>query len=262
MAGRKYLFELYPLDFEEFIWFKGLNYKLPGLEEEVNKTTYLVFAPLVEEYLRWGAMPEIVLLQNPNEKQMALRDIFSSYFQKEIQLLSDFRKNEVMRSLIFLLTKRVGQKLDIQRISQELGIARQTIYEYLGFLAGTYFIFLVPALGDVDIAQRRQRKVYFADCGFFSFLGTLSSGAIFENAIYLQLHKLGQTFYFQNKGEVDFVVKPSLEEKWAFEVKETATISDVKKLKRLGAKISIPKSFVVSLNFTEQEGVKYLFQLK
>ncbi len=262
LAGRKYLFELYPLDFEEFIWFRGLNYKLPTLEEEVSETTYLIFAPLVEEYLKWGAMPEVVLLENPNEKQIALRDIFSSYFQKEVQLLSDFRKNEIMRNLIFLLAKRVGQKLDIQRISQELGVVRHTIYEYLEFLAGTYFIFLLPALGKVDVAQRKQKKAYFIDCGFFCFLEPLSSGSIFENAVYLQLRNLGEIFYFQNnKGEIDFVVNSSSEGKLAFEVKEHATISDIKKVKRLCAKISIPKSFVVSLNFTNQKDVKYLFQL-
>jgi len=217
---------------------------------------------LVKEYLLWGGMPEVVLMENPSQKQLALRDIFTSYFQKEVQTLGDFRKNEVIRNLILLLSRRVGQKIDIQRLSQELKIARQTVYEYLEFLSGTYFISLVPALGGVDVAVRKQRKVYFVDTGFFSFLEKPPPGSTFENAVYVNLRLLGQLFYFQKNGqEIDFILKRPRGVKMAFEVKETATFSDINRVQRRAQKLGIKKSFVISLHFSEQEEAKYLFQL-
>lgn len=261
LAGRKYIFELFPLDFEEFIWFKGLKYKLPRFHDEVSESTYQLFMPLVREYLAWGGMPEVVLLKDRAEKKMAIRDIFASYFQKEVQLLGDFRKNEIVRSLIFLLGKRVGQKLDIQRLAQELNVARQTVYDYLGFLSGTYFISLIPAFGGQDVVQRKQRKVYFVDCSFFSIMESPSSGAIFENAVYLQLRDWREIYYYQrNQSEVDFVIKVD-SKKSALEVKETATQSDAKKLKGMVKKMDIKSSFIVSLNYTKNVKVKYIFQL-
>jgi predicted AAA+ superfamily ATPase len=262
LAGRKFVFELYPLDFEEFLWFKKFSAQLPSFDEKVNKFTYLLFAPLVKEYLEWGGMPEIVLKEDQEEKRMALRDIFTSYFQKEVMALGDFRKNEVVRELIFLLAKRTGQKVDIQRISVELGVTRQSISEYLEFLNKTYLISLLRAMGEVDVSVRKQKKVYFIDTGFFSFLHNISGSSIFENAVYAQLRDRGEVFYFEKRGqEIDFILKMPSGEKIAFEVKETPTLSDIKRVKRVSNKLGIKKSFILSLNFSEEDGVKYLFQL-
>lgn len=262
LAGRKYLFELYPLDFSEFLRFKNLNLKLPKFEEKIDKQTYELFSPLLEEYLTWGGMPEVVLLESGEEKEKALRDIFSSYFQKEVQALGDFRKNEVLRNLILLLARRTGQKIDIQRISQELGIARQTLYEYLDFLSGTYLVAFLPALGKIDVAARKQKKVYFIDAGLFSILEKPPLGAIFENAVLNQLRNYGSLYYFsQGTWEIDFVVKLPSGEKIAFEVKETATASDEARLKRIDSRLKIKRAFIVSLNYSPAKKARYLFQI-
>ena len=59
---------------------------------------------------------------------MMLDDIFSSYFQLEVTQLGDFRKTGVIRDLILLLMERSGSRLDIQKLSKELGVvARETM---------------------------------------------------------------------------------------------------------------------------------------
>lgn len=263
LAGRKYLFELYPLDFEEFLKFKGVRFKLPKFEEKIDPNTHALFSPLVEEYLLWGGMPEVVLLISPEEKKKALRDIFSSYFQKEVQTLGDFRKNEVVRNLIILLSKRIGQKIDIQRLSQELGVARVTIYEYLDFLAGTYFISLLPAFGGKDVVVRKQRKIYFIDTGFFSILSIPPSGAVFENSVYQNLRTWGEVFYYQKGSqEIDFVAKREGDMLFALETKETATFSDLRKLGRIAQRLKIKRYFLVSHDFANTNQTKYLFNLQ
>jgi len=262
LVGRKYLFELWPLDFEEFLRFKGLNFKLPSFDERIDKQSYELFSPFIEEYLIWGGMPEVVLLNNPNEKERALRDIFSSYFQKEIQALGDFRKNEIIRNLILLLARRIGQKLDIQRVSRELGIARQTLYEYLDFLSGTYLLSFVPALGKIDVAVRKQRKVYFIDSGLFSALEKPPSGSIFENAILNNLRRFENIYYFsKNTQEIDFVVKLPNSLKVGLEIKETATLTDIKRIKQQAVKLGVKEIYLISLDYCENKEVKYLFQI-
>lgn len=84
--------------------------------------------------------PGVVLKKNADEKKMALDEIFSSFFQMEILQLGDFRRNEVIRDLILLLMQRLGSKLDIQKLSIELGASRVTLMDYISFLESTYFI--------------------------------------------------------------------------------------------------------------------------
>jgi predicted AAA+ superfamily ATPase len=52
------------------------------------------------------------------------------FFQLEVIQLGDFRKNEVFRDLMLFLMQRLGSRLDIQRISKELGVSRPTLQDY------------------------------------------------------------------------------------------------------------------------------------
>jgi len=260
LAGRKKLFELFPLNFNEFLTFKQSKYSISKFKEKVSKYSFDVFKPLVDEYLEWGGMPGVVLLSN-NRKEDRLRDVFTSYFQKEVKDLGDFRKNQQVENLIMLLSKRVGQKLDISRFSKELQVSRPTVYEYLNFLEKTYFISLVSAYGDNSISVRKQKKVYLIDCGFHKILGVASSGSAFEGAVYRQLRKQGEVNYFASKNqEIDFILKKK-EKIFAFEVKETATEGDLKKLSQICKKLRIRNYYLVSRNFSEVEKTKYIFQL-
>ncbi len=261
LAGRKVVFELFPLDFEEFLQFKNVPYKIPSFAECVSEETYELFSPLLKEYCLWGGMPEVVLAQSPEKKVAALRDIFSSYFQKEVLVLGDFGKNTAVRDLILLLSRRIGQKVDLKRLSQEMGISRQTLYEYLEFLSGTYFISLLSALGKADVAVRKQRKVYFSDTGFFSILDKPPFGSQFENLVFLNLRTEGSIYYWQEDGaEVDFIVRDAKGRKSAFEVKETAVSSDAAKLSRFANRLGIKDYYLLSYNFSPVRGVKYIFQ--
>jgi hypothetical protein len=63
LAGRKHIFEMYPLDFLEFLQFRGEDTTV--LEDQSFKPfhqgIYLKFKDLYEEYLQFGGFPEVVL---------------------------------------------------------------------------------------------------------------------------------------------------------------------------------------------------------
>src|SRR4030042_101574 len=164
LSGRKYIFELFPLTFREFLDFKDSALKIPENAREIARPVFESISPLYDEYLRFGGFPGVVLKTSAAEKAMALDDIFTSYFQWEVLQLGDFRKNAMIRDLIVLLAQRVGSKLDIQKISKELGITRPTLYEYLAFLEGTFLIKLVsPYARGKNSEIRKSHKVYLCD---------------------------------------------------------------------------------------------------
>ncbi len=75
-------------------------------------------------------------------------------------------------------------------------------------------------------------------------LGSLGSGAQFENAVFNQLKHIGKLNYYSLKTgkEIDFI----LNGKTALEVKETATAQDLKNLKNLSKNLGISKNIIVS----------------
>src|SRR4030042_328806 len=142
-----------------------------------------------------------------------------------------FRKNAIIRDLIVLLAQRIGSKLDIQKISKELGITRPTLYEYLAFLEGTFFISLIRPLASGKNSEiRKSPKVYLCDTGLANRLAGLDEGIIFENSIFQNLRIKGEIAYYERKNgaEIDFL----LDRAHAFEAKMTPQQRDVNELRR------------------------------
>jgi len=260
LSGRKYLFELFPLTFREFLDFKDSALKIPENPRDIARPVFESISPLYDEYLRFGGFPGVVLKTSAAEKAMALDDIFTSYFQWEVLQLGDFRKNAIIRDLIVLLAQRVGSKLDIQKISKELGITRPTLYEYLAFLEGTFFIKLIrPQASGKNSEIRKSPKVYLCDTGLANRLANLDEGRIFENSIYQNLRPKGKITYYERKNgaEIDFL----LDKAHAFEAKMTPQQRDVNQLKRVAEELGMTSFNVVSRNFTELENILYGFQI-
>ncbi|MEI7620889.1 MAG: ATP-binding protein, partial [Candidatus Falkowbacteria bacterium] len=187
LAGRKTVFELYPLDFEEYLWFcerkREFAEGYAGKASSKNEVAYAREIRLYDEYLAHGGFPKVVLAESEGEKKAALGDIFTSYFEKDVKSLADFRDNRRLQDFIMLLLRRSGSKLNISKISSEIGASRETLGAYLAFLEATYFVHLVPPYSkSPDREVSGAKKVYACDTGILNQFAQVSSGAVLENA--------------------------------------------------------------------------------
>lgn len=258
LAGRKIILELFPLDFEEYLVFQGEAKRFfadfKEKEKQKNEVAFGVYEKYYDDYLEYGGFPRVVLEKNIDQKKKLLNDVFSSYFEQDVKTLADFKNIEKLRDLIILLSARTGSKIEITKLSAELGVSRETIYGYLSFLENTYFIFLArPFSRNTDREISGARKVFFCDTGILNIMGKISSGAIFENAVFESLKNYGKINYYQRRSgaKIDFV----LDEKIGFEVKNQGGGFDVKKMEKLGKNIGLEESYVISKKYSKDPGV-------
>jgi len=260
LAGRKYIFELYPLTFREFLRMKQAPIS-EGLSNQTSLAFYNTFKAYADEYLLYGGFPGVVQKATESEKKSALDDIFTSYYQLEVLQLSDFRKSHKIRDLLFLLMGRVGSRLDVKKLTSTLGISRETVNEYLAFLEGTYFIKVVrPYTTNKDVEIRKAGKLYVCDTGLVRQFAQVDEGALFENAVYWNLrHQKGAVQYYQRKNgaEIDFI----LDQQQAYEVKLHPEKGDMNKLNALGKDIGITKMNIVGRDYAPIQDVIYLYNL-
>ena len=221
LSGRKFIFELYPFSFDEFLTLKNESMGVPRAASGVSQAIYLKLDRLYTEYMEFGGFPDVILAAAKEEKKRILEDIISSYIHLEVMRLSDFRKIHVIRDLILLLAERVGQKLEIQKLGVVLGISRETVMNYLAFLEGTYAISLVkPFSRSLDVEIRKTPKIYFCDSGLANHLGRITQGSLFEQNIFQNIRHQGEINYYQKKtgSEIDFI----LSKKTAYECAKTS----------------------------------------
>ncbi|MBI5358080.1 ATP-binding protein [Candidatus Amesbacteria bacterium] len=259
LSGRKFLYELSPLSFLEFLYFKGelTREKTNGDFESLcsnDQVEALKRVHLYEEYMQFGGFPEVVVSNNQETKKAVLKNIFASFFEKDLQILSDYQDIRQLRDFILLLVSRVGSMLDITKIAGELGVDRQKIYKYLDFLQGIFFIRLLPKFSrSIDREVAGGKKIYFCDTGILNTLGMVNSGQLLENTVVNQLTNYGQCSFYnkRNTSEIDVV----LDRRIALEVKQSASEAVVLKLQKLAKELKLSKFFVVSQNYKNISGV-------
>jgi uncharacterized protein len=246
LAGRKKLFDIYPLDFSECLTFRGVSAVSMSWAEATLflRAEYERLKGYYEEYIQFGGFPEVVLAEAIADKRDLLNDILSSYINYDILTLADIRNPTNLYKLIRLLAVRVGTKLDIAKLTSFAGLSRQTVENYLDLLEQSYLIRTIPVLANSpDREIVKARKLYFLDNGIASVVGDPGSGATFENAIFNQLHQRGEVAYYQLKTgrEIDFVLDKTI----GIEVKETAAEADLKNVQSLGQNLSLTQHYVV-----------------
>lgn len=251
LAGRKKIFELYPLDFGEYLTFKGVSYtSTDWVSSRVSSSEYMRLSRYYEDYIQYGGFPQVVMAETIADKQDLLADIMSAYINIDVQTLADFVDVRNIYNLTKILASRVGGRVEISKLAQLSGLSRPTVTNYLEFLEKTYLIATVSVhTNNVDREIVKARKLYFGDTGLANHLAQLSGGSQFENTLYNQLSRQGRVEYYALKNglEIDFVY----DKRVALEAKETPTEGDLPQLVRLARCGKIAQSRLVGRKLTK-----------
>lgn len=250
LSGRKAVFELFPLDFGEFLVFRRLYEgewanSFQDLEELNTQMMSIKYQSLFEEYLETGGFPQAVLVQNKEEAIRLLKDIFYSYLSIDVKTLSDFKGMEELEKTVKLLPVRIGQKIDYSKLSREVGISRITLKNYLQFLNDTFVVNLIyPFSRSPDREITKAPKLYFCDSALGDVLAPISQGQRLENYVHNCLRSRFILNYYQRKSgvEIDFI----LNKETGLEVKVFAQKSDYRRLKRVAYDLRLNPFYVCS----------------
>jgi predicted AAA+ superfamily ATPase len=221
LVGRKRIFELTPVSFEELVNFKTdylYENKLSDFFEiEKEKTENFL-----KEYLNFGGYPRVVLEEKLSEKIKIIDEIYHSYLEKDISNLLKVERVDAFTSLIKILASQICRLLNYSELSSTLGISMQTLKNYLWYAEKTFIIQrITPYFKNVRKEITKSPIVYFYDLGLrnyaLGFFGKVEFspdlGFLFQNFI---LNILKEKIRFSNanihfwrtkdKAEVDFVI--------------------------------------------------------
>ena len=238
-VGYETIVEMYPLDFEEFLWANGINDNIINtlrkcLEEEspVPDVLHTRLGELLLQYAVVGGMPDVV--QNfIDTKQMnrvlnMQRDIISSYQDDMVKYATAKDKpliKECFQSIPKQLSKE-NKKFQYSLIEKGATASRfkgslQWI-EDAGIISRCYNLSITELPLDGN-AEKDIFKVYMNDTGLFVSMledgtqydilqGNLYGykGAIFENLVADIFSKMGRKLYYFRKEsglEIDFVIR-------------------------------------------------------
>ena len=203
LTGRERIIEILPLDFSEFLKFKGITIK--------KADSHLLEAAFLD-YMETGGMPEYVLTGDPEYIKQLIDDII----YKDIISRHNIRNEVAVRDFFRLLMERAGKRLSLNKISKIMGMSVDTASRFLGYFAGTFMVYTVERCGKLNERLKSPKKVYVGDVGIRNTVtGMRDLGAIFENLVFFAIKHKRPCYLLRDGVEIDFFT----EDKWLIEAK-------------------------------------------
>ncbi len=235
LAGRKVVFEVFPLDFYEFLIFKDemrlaevllesdIRHLNPGADIENIPARFFNadMARYFNEYVVFGGYPRVAMEAEYDRKAVYLNDIYNSYVKKDIKDIVRVDNITAFNNLIKVLSIQVGNLINLSELCTAVKIARETLERYLFLLENTFIIKTVtPFSRNPRKEISKMSKVYFVDTGlrnmvlknFSSLESRVDTGALIESTVcgnILKNLKLLEEMHFWrtlSRNEVDIVI--------------------------------------------------------
>lgn len=213
LVGRTIDFELYPLDFDEFLTFKDKKYSIKKDNPHLINNELV---SLFEEYNFYGGYPKIVLETDIENKKLMLSQIIQTYIKKDIRDLGNIRDLYSFNKLVEILASQSGNLINIEELSNTIRVDKQTINNWIFLLEATYIIKIIrPFHKNLRSELIKNPKIFFIDTGLMHLLSLKTFpktmiGNSFETSFFSELIKNNYNINFwrtTNKQEIDFIIK-------------------------------------------------------
>lgn len=207
LTGRNKSFHLFPLSEQE----------LDHLNPPTEKRAFL------EDRLVFGSYPEVVSINGAEAKKDYLRDLVNDYLLRDLLAYEGIRNSGKIKDLLRLIAFQLGSEVSMNELSSNLGIARNTVENYLDLLTKVFVIFKVEGYSrNLRKEVTKSSKWFFYDNGIrntlIANLNPLSlrtdTGSLWENFMISERLKyqeynriLSNNFFWRtyDKQEIDWI---------------------------------------------------------
>lgn len=220
LTWRKVVFEMTTISLYEYIHSVS-EYSIPrvALSDIETLRPYLqILEREAHTYMQYGGYPEVLTASSHEKKKTILKELVSTYLQKDIAWYFWIESLKSYNNLLVLLAHQVGSLVNKNEISTTLQINHTTTTKYLDILTWTFLIDLItPYHTNIRKELTKMPKVYYRDIWLLRILTkkrsdstNVRSGQDIENIVYLQLlDQFPEGIQYRRtkqQQEVDFVV--------------------------------------------------------
>ena len=212
LRGRTLSFSVRPLNFKEFLKFNG---EILKKDFEYTSQRFKI-KKFLDEYLEWGGFPEVVLENDLKLKKKILREYFNFLVYRDLTERFSIENTVLLKEILKFFFTNITSFFSInsyyKTIKQILPVSRKTISDYLNFIQETDYFFLFPQFSySLKVQKINPKKIICLDNGLrnvISFRFSKDFGKLAENlAGNILSGQNKEVFYWQDKKEVDFVLK-------------------------------------------------------
>ena len=212
LTGRYIEFEMFPLNFQEYLGMKAFYKKT------VDSNLVLEF----DNYLMEGGFPKAVQYDSIQDKKTYISSVISEIFEKDIKRRVKIRNVSAFQKVQQYLINNFGATTSLQNILDELEkagtkIKRETLNNYIKILCDAKILY---ECNRFDLKSKKsiagEKKYYLSDLGFYYATNTdnrINYGPVMENVAYVYARSKDYSVSIGRIGklECDFILRKDLD---------------------------------------------------
>ena len=213
MRGRSVEVENFPLSFEEFLVHHKYFETIP---RNIGSAARSKLQNAMEKYFVIGGMPAVQDVPESIRAAM-LQGYVNTVIYRDVVERHNVSNSQALKFTMQMVFNNPARQLSVRKIadylqSQQVSANRETISDYLDWLADAYILHKVGLYSESAMKRRvNPDKYYLNDVGLVRAMRikhALDQGPLLENLVYLQLRRQGfQVEYVitSDGSEVDFI---------------------------------------------------------
>lgn len=201
LSGRYVLFNVYPLNYREFIELTGKNAK--------NEETFW-------DFIKWGGLPNRTQFTDESNIKDYLHSVFDSIILRDVVERLGLKDTVLFDLLLQYIVDTTGRQFSAENVmnflkSEGKSVSTETLYAYLDALCKAL---IVKKIYRYDIHRKAilktLNKYYMTDLGIAQIKNNnfeINKSFAIENVVYNELLERGYDVYIgkTKDGEIDFI---------------------------------------------------------
>ena len=212
LTGRYIEFEMFPLNFQEYLGMKSF------LKKSIDSNLVQEF----DNYLLEGGFPKAVQYDSLQDKKTYISSVITEIFEKDIKRRVKIRNVSAFQKVQQYLINNFGATTSFQNMLDELEragtkIKRETLNTYIKILCDAKILY---ECNRFDLKSKKsiagEKKYYLSDLGFYYATNTdnrINYGPVMENVtyVYARANDYSVSIGRIGKLECDFILRKDLD---------------------------------------------------
>ncbi len=213
LTGRYIEFEMFPLNFQEYL----------GMKRFFGKTVSQNLVEEFDKFLVEGGFPKAVQYDSAQDKKAYIESVITEIFEKDIKRRVKIRNVSVFNKIRNYMINNFGATTSLTNMLEDLrksgsDIKRETLNRYIQILVDSKILYECDRF---DMKSRKsiagEKKYYLADVGFYYATNTdnrINYGPVMENVFYAYAKSNGYSVSVGRIGklECDFILQRDFSE--------------------------------------------------
>lgn len=249
LAGRFFDFLISPLDFDEYLDFRGIiidREREPIFENEIklNMASYMSCGGFIEaidfdgltlrRYIKESLLERVVFVDIPQSFKVGMPGLFLK--------------------LISITAEKPGIYLDYKNLGNDLKIDQRTIASYVSYLEyALFFQKLYNYSRNTLITEKKTKRLYLSNTAFTYAINPLADISLILEQFFVNM--LAAKFFFRTpqKEEIDIIcIREGVVMPIEIKIKESISRAELNPIFRFLERHSLSKGFIITLNTEAQ----------